>query len=145
MKNFQEKVRETRTMLGLTQQKLGELMGVSMRSIVKYEVGEARPRPMLLRKLASALQVSPDYLDVDEIQDPMYGIEKKEYVEETRARFGDKAAKEIDFLLEKNTALFAGGDISQDAKDAYFEAVMKAYLTCKEEARITFGRKKISK
>ena len=44
-------------------------------------------------------------------------------------------------LLADNAALFAGGELSQDQKDAFFEAVMKAYITCKEEARIKFSRK----
>ena len=47
----------------------------------------------------------------------------------------------MDSLLEQNAALFAGGTLDQEAKDAFFEAVMKAYLTCKEEARKTYGRK----
>ena len=85
MKTFSEKVREARTLLKLSQEKLGSLVGVSMRSIVKYEVDGVRPRPAVLRKLADALQVSPDYLDVDEIQDPLYGIEKKEFVEEANS------------------------------------------------------------
>ena len=38
-------------------------------------------------------------------------------------------------------ALFAGGELPQEAKDAFFEAVMKAYITCKEESKKTFGRK----
>lgn len=142
MKTFSEKVREARNLLGLSQERLGSLVGVSMRSIIKYEVKGVHPRPAILRKLADALQVSPDYLDIDEIQDPLYGIEKKEFVEEARNRFGDKAAKEMNFLLERNIALFAGGEINQEAKDAYFESVMKAYLTCKEEARSVFGHKK---
>ena len=41
------------------------------------------------------------------------------------------------------SALFAGGELSQDQKDAFFEAVMKAYITCKEEARVKFGRKNV--
>ena len=142
MKTFSEKLREARKMLGLSQEKLGDLVGVSMRTIIKYEIEGVRPRPFALRRLAEALQVSPDYLDVYEIQDPLYGLQKKEYVEEARERFGNKAAKEMDFLLERNTALFAGGELNQDAKDAYFESIMKAYITCKEEARKTFGRKK---
>lgn len=44
-------------------------------------------------------------------------------------------------LLEQNAAFFAGGELSQEAKDDFFQAVMKAYLTCKEEARKTYGRK----
>ena len=68
-------------------------------------------------------------------------LEKTEYVEETRERFGSKAAKEIDFLLERNSALFAGGALDQEAKDTFFEAVTKAYWAAKEEARKTYGRK----
>lgn len=142
MKSFSDKVKDTRELLKLTQQELGDLVGVSKRSVAAYETDGVRPRPSTIRKLAQALQVSVDYLDNDEIDDPTHGIEKAEYVEETRARFGDKAAKEMDFLLERNAALFAGGEVSQDAKDAFFEAIMKAYLTCKEEARVTYGRKK---
>jgi transcriptional regulator with XRE-family HTH domain len=142
MKTFSQKVREARTLLKLSQEKLGILTGVSMRTIITYETTDTRPRPSTVRRLAEALQVSADYLDNDDIDDPMYGIEKKEYVEETRSRYGNKAAKEMDFLLERNAALFAGGSIEQDAKDAFFEALMRAYLTCKEEARKTYGRKK---
>ena len=69
-------------------------------------------------------------------------VEKQEYVDAAREQFGDKAASEVDFLLEKNSALFAGGDLSQEAKDDFFAAVMKAYLTCKDEAKKTYGRKK---
>ena len=142
MKTFSDKVKDTRELLKFTQQELGDLVGVSKRSIAAYETDGVRPRPSTIRRLAQALQVSVDYLDNDNIDDPTYGIEKTEYIEETRSRFGDKAAKEMDFLLERNAALFAGGEVSQDAKDAFFESVMKAYLTCKEEARATYGRKK---
>ena len=71
-----------------------------------------------------------------------YGIEKQPYVEEARERYGAKAAREIDFLMERNVALFAGGEVPQEAKDAYFEAVLQAYMSSKEEARAKFGRKK---
>jgi hypothetical protein len=92
--------------------------------------------------LAEALRVSMDYLERDEIQDPLYGMEKTDYIEETRERFGSVAAREMDFLLERNAALFAGGNLDQEAKDAFFEAVTKAYWAAKEEARRTYGRKK---
>ena len=44
--------------------------------------------------------------------------------------------------MEENAALFAGGELSQSEKDAFFEAVMRAYITCKEEAKQKFGRKR---
>lgn len=139
---FSEKVKNARELLEINQQTLAELMGVSRRTIVAWETTDAQPRAGRVRKLAEILQVSTDYLMNDDVTDPTYGLEKKEYVDEARKRFGVKAAKEMDFLLDRNTALFAGGEISQEAKDAYFEAVMKAYITCKEEAKKTYGRKK---
>jgi transcriptional regulator with XRE-family HTH domain len=141
MKSFAEKVREARDLLNLNQQQLGDLTGVSKRSIAAYETEGVIPRPRMIRKLAEVLNVSDAYLDNDDIEDPTYGMRKTDYIEETRARFGDKAAKEISFLLERNTALFAGGAVSQEAKDAFFEALMKSYLICKEQAREAYGHK----
>ncbi len=141
MKEFSQKVRDARTLLKLNQEELARLTGVSARAVVSYETTSTRPRASTLRKLAEALQVSVDYLTNDEIDDPLYGMEKQPFVEEARALYGDKAAREIDFLMERNAALFAGGEISQDAKDAYFEAVMQAYLECKSKARETYGKK----
>lgn len=141
MKNFSQKVRDARTLLKLNQEELGKLVGVSARAIVAYETTDTKPRASTLRKLAETLQVSVDYLTDDEIDDPLYGIEKQPFVEEARTLYGNKAAREIDFLMERNAALFAGGEISQDAKDAYFEAVMQAYLECKNRARETYGKK----
>ncbi len=134
MRSFSDKVREGRLSMHLTQTELGALIGVSKRSVVSYETHGTRPRNAVLRKLADTLQVSVDYLLNDEIDDPLYGIEKKPYVDEARKRFGDRAAREMDFLLERNAALFAGGEISPEAKDAFFNAIMRAYLACKEEA-----------
>ena len=142
MKSFSDKVREARIILNLNQETLAQLVGVSKRAIAAYETDGTRPRPNTLAKLAEALQVSVDYLINDDITDPQYGIEKQHYVDEVRERYGAKAAREIDFLMERNVALFAGGEVPQEAKDAYFEAVMQAYMSSKEEARAKFGRKK---
>ena len=114
MKTFSEKIKEAREELKLNQQQLGELVGVSKRSIAAYETTDTKPRGNIARKLAAALQVSVDYLLNDEIIDPKYGIEKAPYIEEARERLGPKAAKEMDVLLEQNVALFAGGALDQD-------------------------------
>ena len=141
MKTFSDKVKQARDLLQLNQQQLGDLVGVSKRSIAAYENTDTKPRGAVAQKLAQALQVSVDYLLNDDIEDPKHGIEKAPYIDEARERYGTRAAKEIDSLLEQNSALFAGGSLDQEGKDAFFEAVMKAYLTCKEEARKTYGRK----
>jgi transcriptional regulator with XRE-family HTH domain len=142
MKTFSEKVREARQLLNLTQEELGSLIGVSKRAVVAYETEGVRPRRNVMAKLSEALRVSYEYLDRDEIDDPTYGMEKSDYIEETRSRYGGRAAREMDFLLERNAALFAGGNLDQEAKDAFFEAVTKAYWTAKEVSRKTYGKKK---
>lgn len=141
MKPFAEKVAEARKLLGISQIQLAEKIGTSNRTISSYEISESRPHRKMLLKLAEALEVSPEYLENDEIEDPMYGIEKTPYIEEARSRFGNKAAKEMDELFERNRTLFAGGALSQEAKDSYFEALMRTYLDCKAEAKLKFGRK----
>ena len=55
---------------------------------------------------------------------------------------GEKGARDINEILEANRALFAGGELDEEAKDAFYQAVTKAYLSCKMEAKKTFGRKK---
>ena len=140
MKTFSEKVRDSREALKLNQQQLAELVGVSKRSIAAYETTDTKPRGNVARRLADVLQVSIDYLLNDHITEPKYGLEKAPYVEEARERLGAGAAREMDALLEQNMALFAGGGLDQEAKDAFFEAVMKAYLRSKEEARRIYGR-----
>ncbi len=142
MKKFAAKVKEAREIMDLSQTKLGERVGVSQRSITAYERGEAKPRGRTLRKLARALNVSLDYLLDDDIDDPQSGIAKDPHLEKMRETYGTPAEQEARTLLEKNMALFAGGTLSQEAKDAFFDAVMTAYVTCKEEARKTYGRKK---
>lgn len=141
MKEFGAKVKEARDILGISQGALAEAVGVTQRSITAYETGKTRPRGGTARKLARALQVSVDYLLDDEIEDPRHGIEKDPYLEKMRDTYGARGEEEARLLLEKNMALFAGGSLSQEAKDAFFEAIMTAYVTCKEEARQTYGRK----
>lgn len=142
MLTFSEKVKRSREALQLNQQELSELVGVSKRSIAAYETTGTRPRGRIAQRLAAALKVTTDYLLNDQITDPTYGYEKAFYVEQARQRLGIQGAIELDKLLEQNLALFAGGELDQEAKDAFFEAVMKAYLECKEASRRKFGSKK---
>ena len=131
MKSFAEKVKDARTELNLSQAQLAEKTGVSLRAIQTYEQG-------LLLKLAKVLNVSVKFLTDDNCENPLEDIEKDGYIAEARERYGTKGARDVDALLADNAALFAGGELSQAQKDAFFDAVMKAYITCKEEAKAKF-------
>lgn len=140
MKPFSEKVKSARSELGLSQKQLAELVGVSTRSIQVYERGEKMPRRSTMFRLAKALKVSVKFLSDDDCKNPLEDIDKDGYIEEAWKNYGPRGANDIDQLLADNTALFAGGELSQEQKDAFFQAVMTAYVTCKEEAKKKFGR-----
>jgi transcriptional regulator with XRE-family HTH domain len=139
---FSDKVKRAREVVGMTQNELAAKTGVSQRTIASYESGGAIARRSTTEKLARALKVSVKYLTEENCTDPLDEIEKDGYVEQARELYGASGVRDMDALLRDNAALFAGGELSQDQKDAFFEAVMKAYLTCKEEAKEKYGRKK---
>ena len=141
MKSFAEKVFDARTELGFSQSQLGERVGVSLRSILAYEKGEKTPRPSTVLKLARVLNVSVKFLTDENCENPLEDIEKDGYIEEARERYGAKGARDLDTLIRENFALFAGGELSADEKEVFFEALTKAYIASKEEARIKFSPK----
>ena len=142
MAAFAEKVKAARSELGMTQTELGRETGVSLRTILDYEKGKKFPRQSTMLKLAKALKVSVKFLTDESCDDPLDGITRDGYIADARERYGASGAKDMDELLEANCTFFAGGDISQDQKDAFFEAVMTAYVMSKEAARVKFSRKK---
>lgn len=141
MKSFAEKVLDARTELGFSQSQLGERVGVSLRSIFAYEKGEKTPRPSTVLKLARVLNVSVKFLTDENCENPLEDIEKDGYIEEARERYGAKCARDLDTLIRENCALFAGGELTADEKEVFFEALTKAYIASKEEARIKFSPK----
>ena len=139
---FKDKVKEQRGRLGLSQKQLAEKAGIGFRTIVTYESGKRFPHSAQLYKLAKALGVSTEYLKDDSIEDPQYGIDRMDYVEELRQTNGKKDAIDLEEMLKANQALFAGGEISDEAKFEYFNAIVQAYVECGAAAKAKFGRKK---
>jgi len=124
---FSDKIKRSREIANLTQRELAELVGVSQRTIAFYESGGAKARRSTIEKLARALKVSVKFLSDDNCIDPLDEIEKDGYIEQARAMYGSKGVRDMEELLRDNAALFAGGELSQDQKDAFFEAVNAFY------------------
>ena len=141
MKTTGEKIREGRANLGITQTELAEKIGVTLRTISKYEKqGGAN-----LQKLAEVLGVSIAYLSNDEIVDPAYGLEESPYIESARAVYGKRGAADVEQLLTQTRALFAGGDVPEEDKELFFQAVTEAYFANKQRASEKFTRKDYKK
>ena len=142
MKSFSEKVRDRRAQLDMSQKQLADKAGIAERTIGGYETGTRVPRAAQLYKLAKALEVSTEYLRDDSIDDINYGIDRMEYVEDVRIAAGAKDARDLEEMLKENQAMFAGGEISMEQKQQYFDALMEAFLECKKAASEKFNPNK---
>ena len=145
MKTTGAKIRDLRLDLGLTQADLAEKTGITVRSITNYETDAATPRRIQLRKLCTVLNVTEEYLLDPKIDDPTYGLDTAPYINAAREQYGSKGSMDMKELLGANRALFAGGDMPQEDKDLFFQAVTEAYFECKQRAHDKFTPKKYRK
>ncbi|MCR0174010.1 helix-turn-helix domain-containing protein [[Clostridium] innocuum] len=142
---FGEKIKEARLAMNLSQTELAQLTGISERSLYTYEQLGTLPRKNNIRKLAEALHISVSYLLDEDETDTQSQIDNDLFIMEAREKFGSKGAKEAQDVLGRVNSLFAGGDLDEEAKDVFFQAVMAAYMDSKKNARDKFTPKKYRK
>ena len=145
MKTTGEKIRDRRITLNMTQKDLADQVGTTVRTISSYEAAGSKPRGLNLRKLCTVLNVSEAYLHNDEIEDETYGLEEAPYIESARAIYGKKGATDVEQLLTQTRAMFAGGDVPEEYKELFFQAVTEAYFANKKRASEKFTRKDYKK
>ena len=130
---FGEKVRRLRNEKGLSQTELGKLCGLSLRTIRNYEVDGRYPKQReVYSKLAAALGCDVNYLL----------SENEEFVLQAKQTYGYQGAGDAEELIADISALFAGGELSEDAKDGVMRALQDAYWMAKEKNREKYTPKK---
>lgn len=139
---FGEKLKTVRLSLNLSQSELSEKTGISERSLYTYEQTGILPRSNNLRKLAEALNISVSYLLDEEETDPNKDIDHDIFIANSKNQYGYKGAREATELLSRASALFAGGELDDEAKELFFQSLMEVYLDSKQEARNKFSPKK---
>jgi transcriptional regulator with XRE-family HTH domain len=132
---FGEKLRALRMKAGLSQEKFAEKIGVTKRTIIKYEAGQTVPPVESLTQISMFFSVS-----IDELVS-----EQDEFVAQVYADGGNRDAKYATSLVDEVSGLFAGGRLSEDDKDAVMRAIQNAYWTAKEESRRKYTPKKYRK
>ena len=139
---FGEKLKTVRLSLNLSQTELAKRTGISERSLYTYEQTGILPRSNNLRKLADALNVSVSYLLDEEETDKNKNIDQDIFIANSKKQYGYKGAREATELLSRASALFAGGELDDSAKELFFQSLMEVYLDSKSEAREKFTPKK---
>ena len=110
--DFAERLIQYREVNHLTQEALAERLGISRRMLCKYEAGISVPRTPMLKKICDELQISTDAIFEEDAQpaDPK---------------------QEIDKVVRDVSALFAGGTLPEEDKDALMHAILDAYARSK--------------
>ncbi|GKX31345.1 hypothetical protein SH1V18_38250 [Vallitalea longa] len=138
--SFGNKIRNLRAENKLTQSDLASKLGVSTRTIYNYEKGNLFPKDIkVIKGLAEIFNVTTDYI-MDEIDVKIMPEEESTFINYAKDNFGYKGKKEVEQLIEKTAAIFAGGTLSEEDQDKFFESITKLYFDAKRKARDKYGR-----
>lgn len=138
---FGEKIKQARLTLNLSQAELAAKTGITERSLYTYEQAGIIPRTGNIKKLAEALNVSVSYLLEEEETDTKANLNQDIFLANVKNEYGAKGAREASEVLDRASALFAGGELDEEAKEIFFQSLMEIYLESKAEARTKFTPK----
>lgn len=116
-----ERLAKLRRMKEMTQVELAEKIGVSARTIQNYEMGTRTPKMDTIAKIAEVLEVDEKAILSDEDY----------FIIEAHEKYGSRGKKDAEELIQNATALFSGGQLSDNDKARVLEAIQEAYFEAK--------------
>lgn len=132
---FAEKVRNARLSMGYTQKQLAEAAHVALRTIISYEKGDSYPRKReTYFALAKALNVERNYLLAED----------EEFVVDAAEKYGPRGASQAQAVIAGFSGLCAGGELSEEDKDAVMKALQDIYWDAKERNKQKYTPKKFT-
>lgn len=121
MTKLNERIKVLRKKAGLTQEELGEILGIQKASVQKYEKGTiSNPKPEMVEKMAKVFNVTPSHImGWDRFDEKTLSKEVK-ILEEIGRLFGMAGIEVFNLLLQMNEdgrrkVLF----YAEDIKDKY--------------------------
>ena len=131
---YGEKIKAAREAAGMTQKQLAEKVGVTSRTIQLYEANDRQPKnATALITMAHALGVDTDYFlsaqEIDRIK------EEEAFLAESAEKFGSRGKAQAQLILNQTTALFAGGELDEADKDAFFQTMSEIFFDAKNQAK----------
>ena len=123
---FGEKVKTLRKTKGMSQTQLAQAVGVSLRTVGRWEKEGRYPKQHdLYQKLADALGCDVSYLMTEE----------ESFITEATEQYGSRGARQAQQILEQAAAMFAGGELSDEDKTAFMDEIQMLYLDSKRRAK----------
>lgn len=147
---FAKKIRNLRKKANLTQTDLGRLVGVGKSTVTNWENGYTYPKHRSqYEELAKIFGVSEEYLKnetndediIEEVSGNPAPSASPEFEMRIKERYGSKAAIQARALAEQVSALFAGGELTDEDKDNVMLSIQMAYIDCKTKNIELYGKK----
>ncbi len=126
-----DKIRAARKRAGLTQKDLAAKINVTTRCIQYYESNIRKPQTTeMVIKLAAALNEEVNYF----LSEHELAImrENEMFLGEAESKFGKSGKAQARQIIENAQALFAGGDLEEEDKEAFFQAITEMYFESKK-------------
>lgn len=127
---FGDKIKRERTRRDMTIDQLASELGISRRTLCNYEQGNTYPKQRgFYKKLAEYFGMDINY----------FLTEDEEFLTEVAERYGRRGLSQAKSMLvqvsAQVSALFAGGDLSDDDKEAFLHEIQGIYLDSKKRAQ----------
>lgn len=127
-----DRIRKARRDVHMTQAELAEAVGVSTRSIQAYEMNRSVPRSYdMYLKLAQALRVTPEFLSGLKEKD----VEAGDFVQAAATKYGPRGKAQAKAILEQASALFAGGELTEEDELVFMHEMQEIYFQAKVAAK----------
>lgn len=121
---FGEKLKKLRAEKQVSQEEAAKAVGISRRTYIGYEQDGRYPRKReTYAALAEFYSVDQNYLLTED----------EEFVATAAERYGSRGKRQAEDLVAELSGMFAGGEMSEEDKDAVMMALQKAYWDCKED------------
>lgn len=125
--SFAENLKRLRKEKGLTQEQLARQIGVGKRAVIGYEVEGRYPKKHeVYQKIADALGCTTNDLLTDN---------SDQFVAKAQEEYGSRGRRQAEDAVNTITGLFAGGELSEEDRDAVARAIQDAYWFAKERNR----------
>lgn len=121
---FGEKLLQLRKARHLSQKEVAKVIGVTSRSFTDYERGVRYPRTRnKYEALAKFFDVDVNYLYT----------ENEFFIDEAGKKYGSRGRRQANALVNELAGLFAGGELSNEDKDAVMLDLQRVYWVSKEQ------------
>jgi transcriptional regulator with XRE-family HTH domain len=127
---FGEKVKQQRVRRNMTQDELAMALSVSKRTVCYYEDGKTYPQNReIYVRLSNIFEMDINY----------FLTEDEDFLTEAAEKYGRRGRAQAQAVLDQASALFAGGELSDEDKLAFIHEIQGLYFDSKERAKKKFS------